>query len=31
VQEILCPLCGTPTPDIRQGREMEIVALEIES
>jgi hydrogenase nickel incorporation protein HypA/HybF len=26
-----CPDCGTPTPDIIRGRELEVVALEIES
>ncbi len=26
-----CPVCGTPTPEIIRGRELEIVALEIES
>jgi len=29
-QEFCCPDCGTPTPDIIHGREMEVVALEIE-
>ncbi|HRL12340.1 MAG TPA: hydrogenase maturation nickel metallochaperone HypA [Aggregatilineales bacterium] len=29
VQLFACPLCGTPTADIRQGREIEITALEI--
>ncbi len=24
-----CPDCGTPTPDIRQGRELEIASLEV--
>lgn len=24
-----CPDCGTPTPDVRQGRELEITALEV--
>jgi hydrogenase nickel incorporation protein HypA/HybF len=31
VQEIVCSVCGAPTPDIRKGRELEIVALEISS
>ena len=31
VQELCCPACGTPTPEIRRGRELEVVALEIES
>ena len=30
-QWFVCAECGTPTPDIRQGKEMELVALEIES
>lgn len=25
-----CPECGTPTPDILQGREMEVTAMEIQ-
>ncbi len=29
--ELVCPTCGTPTPDIQSGRELEVVALEIES
>jgi hydrogenase nickel incorporation protein HypA/HybF len=29
VQEIRCPVCGTPTPDVRGGRELEVVAMEI--
>jgi hydrogenase nickel incorporation protein HypA/HybF len=24
-----CPVCGTPTPDIRQGREMEVTGIEV--
>ncbi len=24
-----CPECGAPTPDVRQGRELELVALEV--
>ena len=31
VQELCCPVCGTPTPDVVSGRELEVVALEIES
>lgn len=31
VQELCCPACGTPTPEILCGRELEVVALEIES
>jgi hydrogenase nickel incorporation protein HypA/HybF len=29
--ELCCPACGTPTPDVVSGRELEVVALEIES
>ena len=29
--ELRCPACGTPTPDVVRGRELEVVALEIES
>jgi hydrogenase nickel incorporation protein HypA/HybF len=29
--ELLCPACGVPTPEVRRGRELEVVALEIES
>ncbi len=29
--ELTCPECGTVTPEIVRGREMEVVALEIES
>jgi hydrogenase nickel incorporation protein HypA/HybF len=28
-QEIFCPVCGTPTPDLVGGRELEVTALEI--
>jgi hydrogenase nickel incorporation protein HypA/HybF len=28
--ELCCPACGTPTPEILRGRELEVVALEIE-
>jgi hydrogenase nickel incorporation protein HypA/HybF len=28
---LCCPVCGTPTPDVIRGRELEVVALEIES
>jgi hydrogenase nickel incorporation protein HypA/HybF len=31
VWELRCPLCGVPTPEIRRGRELEVVALEIVS
>jgi hydrogenase nickel incorporation protein HypA/HybF len=27
--ELRCPDCGTPTPDVLSGRELEVVALEI--
>ena len=30
VQELRCPECGVPTPDVVTGRELEVVALEIE-
>ena len=29
IQRISCPVCGTPTPDIRGGRELEVIGLEI--
>lgn len=29
IQLFCCPQCGTPTADIRQGRELEITSLEI--
>jgi hydrogenase nickel incorporation protein HypA/HybF len=29
IQEMRCRECGTPTPDIVAGREMEVVAMEI--
>jgi hydrogenase nickel incorporation protein HypA/HybF len=29
--ELICPACGAPTPEVRRGRELEVVALEIES
>jgi hydrogenase nickel incorporation protein HypA/HybF len=31
VQELRCPDCGTPTPRLLRGRELEVVALEIAS
>lgn len=31
VQELRCPVCGAPTPQIVRGRELEMVALEIAS
>jgi len=30
-QQLCCPVCGNPTPEVVRGRELEIVALEIES
>jgi hydrogenase nickel incorporation protein HypA/HybF len=30
VQSFCCPECGTPTPQIERGRELELVGLEIE-
>ena len=29
--ELCCPDCGTPTPDVLSGRELEVVALEVVS
>jgi hydrogenase nickel incorporation protein HypA/HybF len=29
--ELVCPTCGTPTPEVVRGRELEVVALEIET
>ena len=29
--ELRCPVCGSPTPDVVRGRELEVVALEIET
>jgi len=31
VQSFCCPECGTPTPQVDHGRELELVALEIET
>ena len=31
IQLFCCPQCGTPTGDIRQGRELEIISLEIDN
>ena len=28
IQQLTCPHCGTPTPDILTGRELEVTALE---
>lgn len=30
VQELCCPACGSPTPEVIRGRELEVVALEIQ-
>jgi len=30
VQLFQCPVCGTPTMDVRQGKELEVFALEVE-
>ena len=30
IQQFFCPVCNTPTSQIVQGREMEVVALEIQ-
>lgn len=30
VQLFFCSVCGTPTPEVLRGRELEVVALEIE-
>jgi hydrogenase nickel incorporation protein HypA/HybF len=30
VQSFCCPKCGTPTMDVRQGKELEVFALEVE-
>jgi hydrogenase nickel incorporation protein HypA/HybF len=29
--QLICPDCGTPTPEVVRGRELEIIALELES
>lgn len=31
IQHLCCSTCGTPTPEIVRGRELEVTALEIES
>jgi hydrogenase nickel incorporation protein HypA/HybF len=31
IYELCCPVCGTPTPTIVRGRELEVTALEIEA
>jgi hydrogenase nickel incorporation protein HypA/HybF len=30
VQQLCCAECGTPTPEVQSGRELELVALEIQ-
>ncbi len=30
-QSLCCPTCGAPTPEVVSGRELEVVALEIET
>ena len=30
IQLFCCSVCGTPTPDVMQGKELEVVALEIQ-
>ena len=30
ILQFICPVCGSPTPQIVQGNELEVVALEIE-
>jgi len=30
VQSFVCPECGVPTMDIREGKELEVFALEVE-
>lgn len=30
IQSFVCPDCGMPTPDVRNGKELTVVALEIE-
>lgn len=29
--ELVCPACGAPTPNVIRGRELEVVALEVEA
>jgi hydrogenase nickel incorporation protein HypA/HybF len=31
IQSFCCPVCGSPTPEVVQGRELELVALELGS
>jgi hydrogenase nickel incorporation protein HypA/HybF len=30
IQQLCCPACGSPTPEVVRGRELEVTALEIE-
>jgi hydrogenase nickel incorporation protein HypA/HybF len=30
IQWFVCPECGTPTPEVRSGKELTVVALEVE-
>lgn len=30
IQSLTCDTCGAPTPDVREGRELELVALEMD-
>jgi len=30
MQDLCCPACGAPTPDLASGRELEVVALEVQ-
>ena len=29
IQNICCPVCGAPTPELSQGRELEVAALQV--
>jgi len=31
LQNFLCPVCGTPTPDVVHGRELELATMEVSS
>ena len=31
IQELRCPVCDAPTPQVVRGRELEVVALEIDT
>jgi hydrogenase nickel incorporation protein HypA/HybF len=30
IQSLICPVCGAPAPDVVQGREMELAAMELD-